>query len=224
MKISNKITKNFVASPNIQKSLQSFYDHPVLRVSLELVLSIIVVAVFALFALRPTLLTMANLLQEIDEKQKMAALATAQSEWSAYKGQVEELQRAFFNEPSLEDVLVYLEYFARQQSVIVTGMTAPEIAVQLDDNGEAQSTGLLALVPYESNFQVVCDFEGILGFLQQVEKQQPLISVEALQLSMGDEESAVPMSATFRLRVYVQQTAAEKSQAQAAKTPGKETP
>lgn len=207
-----KIRKDFTNSFNVQKSLQDFYEKPILRVSFELVMSVVVVGIFAIFALRPTLITMANLLREIDDKrelnkdlqQKMAALSTAQNEWTAYQSEIEMLPQAFFQEPSLEEVLLYLEYLARQQSVLVTGMSAPQIAVRLAD--EPENAGLLTLTPYEANYQVMGTFPGVLSFLQQIEKQKPLMSVETMQMTMGDIDDALPMSANFRIRVYVQQT------------------
>lgn len=227
-----KVRQNFVSSQNIQASLQAFYDKPVLRVTFELILSIFVVAVFALFALRPTLITMSELLKEIEEKQqfnkelqqKMASLSTAQNEWTAFQDEIEKLQLAFFHDPSLEDVLLYLEYLARQESVVVTGMTAPEIAVRATDadfNTNAVGTDPLflaangsattdftpeKLTPYETSFQVLGTFEGIMEFLQKVESRQPLMSIEALQIAVNENETNLPMSASFRLRVYVLQT------------------
>jgi hypothetical protein len=208
-----KINKDFVSSQNVQKSLEEFYEKPILRVSIELVMSIVIVSVFALFALRPTLITMSDLLKEIEEKeelnvalqQKVAALATAQTEWTAFEDQVDNLQLSFFQNPSLEEILLYLEYLSRQESVLVTGVSAPSLAVNLVENDEPVSLANLTLVPYDTTFQVMGDYEGILQYLQQIERHQPLMSIETLQLSQSNSEEILPMSATIRLRLYVQQ-------------------
>ena len=42
--------------------------------------------------------------------------------------------------------------------------------------------------------------------LQKVESRQPLMSIEALQIAVNENETNLPMSASFRLRVYVLQT------------------
>jgi Tfp pilus assembly protein PilO len=207
-----KIKKDFAASQSVTKSLQAFYEKPILRVSFELVMSILVVAVFALFALRPTLITMSNLLKEIEEKQqldedlqeKIAALSTAQSEWTAYKSQFDKLERSFFQDPSLEEVMLYLEYLARQEDVLVTTVTSPEIPVKMEPSDD-QSIKLLTLTPYETNFQAVGSYENILNFLGRIEQQQPLMSVESVQIAINQKDDVSPLSVSFQLRLYVQE-------------------
>lgn len=207
-----KIKKDFIANQSVTKSLQAFYEKPILRVSFELVMSIIVVAIFALFALRPTLITMSNLLKEIEEKQqldkalqeKIAALSTAQSEWDAYKPQFGKLERSFFQDPSLEDVMLYLEYLARQDDVLVTTVTSPEMPVKLE-RSETDSVGLLTLIPYETNFQAMGSYENILKFLARIEQQQPLMSVESVQIALNQKDEVSPLSVNFQVRLYVQE-------------------
>jgi len=208
-----KIKKDFIASKNVTKSLQAFYEKPILRVSLELVMSIVVVAIFALFALRPTLMTMSNLLKEIEEKEqldkalqeKIAALSTAQSEWTAYKSQFAKLERSFFQDPSLEEVMLYLEYLARQEDVLVMTVTSPEIPVKLEKS-DSESITLLSLTPYETNFQAVGSYENILRFFEKIEQQQPLMSIESIQIAMNQKDDTSPLAVNFQVRLYVQES------------------
>ncbi len=225
-----KIKKDFSASTkSVSKNLQAFYDKPVLRVSFELVMSILVVTVFAIFALRPTLITMSSLLKEIEEKQaldkalqeKIAALSTAQNEWTAYQPQFGKLERSFFQDPSLEEVMLYLEYLARQEDVLVMNITSPQIAVKFDE-AEGQEPVLLALTPYETNFQAMGSYENILKFLDRIEHQQPLMSVESVQIALNQQDDVSPLSVNFQLRLYVQQppgTARSEGNASAKKSP-----
>lgn len=213
-----KIKKNFLAGSQVQKNLQLFYDKPIVKVSLELVISVVVVTLLALFALRPTLLTMSELLKEIEEKeeldqalqQKIAALATAESEWQVFQSQVARIQQSFLQNPSLEEVLVYLEYLARKQEVFVFSMSVPDIAVQLnlfsDPSRPANSTAPnLALATYDVNFQVSGEYDKILDFAREIENQQPLMSIESIQIN---QDTRLPdenlLNASIRVRLYIQ--------------------
>ena len=70
----------------LTNTLVEFYNQPIAKVSLELFLSIVAVIFFAIFAIRPTLLTMSDLIKELQEKevlneklsQKTAALSSVQ--------------------------------------------------------------------------------------------------------------------------------------------------
>jgi hypothetical protein len=50
------------------RNLNAFYQKPVAKVSLELFLSVGTIIFFAMFAIRPTLLTMSDLVKEIEDK------------------------------------------------------------------------------------------------------------------------------------------------------------
>ena len=50
------------------RELQQFYQKPIAKVSAELLATLIVVIVLAFFAIRPTLLTMSQLLKDIDDR------------------------------------------------------------------------------------------------------------------------------------------------------------
>jgi hypothetical protein len=213
-----KLRRDFISNVNVQKNLQAFYNKPVLRVSFELVMSILVVVVFALFALRPTLITMSDLLKEIEEKkkldkdlqQKIAALATAQNEWSVYRQQVENFKTAFFDSPSMEEVLLYLEYLARQDGIVMTSVTSPEVPVILEKTVSTPSAGISSssvkqLTPVDANLQFIGSYANILNFLVKLEQRQPLFSVENLSFNSSQvEENADPMiNANVKIRLYI---------------------
>jgi uncharacterized protein (UPF0333 family) len=52
--------------------LMDFYQKPIARVSIELILSVLIVILFAVFAIRPTLITMAELVKEIEDKKELS--------------------------------------------------------------------------------------------------------------------------------------------------------
>jgi len=96
-----------------------------LRAYLELLLSIATIGVFALMALRPTVLTISNLLTEINTKeetskqmdQKIQNLQTAQSILSQQKNNIAILASAVPTSPDLASYVRQIEGVAKRQCI-----------------------------------------------------------------------------------------------------------
>lgn len=204
---------DIVSQAQLRKELQQFYDRPVTRVSVELIASIVVVIVFALFALRPTLLTMTELRAEIQQKktlqedlrQKIAALSTAQSEWTVNEQKINQLQRAFFENPSLEQVMLYLEYLSRQEGVSIQSIVPPDsIAIAL----EFEPVEILNanLSRHQAHITLEGEYESIMSFLQRIEQMQPLFTVDRVAIQVNeDSDSPWTMAGRVTLGLYVYQ-------------------
>ena len=123
-------------------TLQQFYQKPVAKVSLELFLSIITVLFFAVFAIRPTLLTMSDLLKEIEDKerldkqlsQKIAALSTVQPLYLQLQDQLLVLDEAIPSLPQLTYSLKVIEKIASELQLIITGINVAEVPKEIDQD------------------------------------------------------------------------------------------
>ena len=123
-------------------TLQQFYQKPVAKVSLELFLSIITVLFFAVFAIRPTLLTMSDLLKEIEDKerldkqlsQKIAALSTVQPLYLQLQDQLLVLDEAIPSRPQLTYSLKVIEKIASELQLIITGINVAEVPKEIDQD------------------------------------------------------------------------------------------
>lgn len=120
---------------DLRRILQDFYNRPVARVSLELFLSIGAVLFFAVFAIRPTLLTMSDLLKEIEDKReldqqldrKVAALSTVQGEYLEMQDRLGVLDLALPNQPQLLYTLKTIEKLASEQQLVIESLSVAEI-------------------------------------------------------------------------------------------------
>ena len=121
-------------------ALQKFYQRPVAQVSLELFLSISAVLFFAIFAIRPTLLTMSDLLKEIEDKekldkqfsQKIAALSTVQPLYLQLQDQLLVLDDAIPSSPQLIYSLKVIEKIASELRLVITSINVVEIPEEKD--------------------------------------------------------------------------------------------
>ncbi len=210
--------KNFTEPRNVRAELEKFYEKPVAKVSVELVLSIVAVVFFAFFALRPTLTTMAELNREIEDKRsvnealsrKMAALATAQSEYLTYEERFGVLDDAVHEFPTLETALFYLEYLVRRENISLSGLrieTFPLNQVVSDSNGSATNSAALTarkeIGIYAINASFEGDYENILAFFQALEAVRPLFSVENFTFTLRTErDESMVLRVNVLLHMY----------------------
>lgn len=117
------------------KTLQEFYQRPVAKVSMELFFSISAILFFAIFAIRPTLLTMSDLLNEIEDKkkldrqlsQKIASLSSIQPLYIQLQDRLLVLDEAIPSTPQLILSLKIIEKIASQNKLVITSMGVSEI-------------------------------------------------------------------------------------------------
>lgn len=132
-------------------ALQQFYQRPVAKVSFELFLSISAVIFFATFAIRPTLLTMSDLIKEIDDKekldtqlsQKIAALSTVQPLYLQLQDQLVVLDEAIPSSPQLIYSLKVIEKVASDLNLVITNINVAEVPK------EAAATETISLNSFE---------------------------------------------------------------------------
>jgi Tfp pilus assembly protein PilO len=124
----------------ITKTLNEFYQKPVARVSLELFLTVGAVIFFAVFAIRPTLVTMSDLVKEIEDKkeldqkltQKIASLSTAQTTYLEVQDRLYLLEQAYPSTPDFIFAIKIIEKIASDRNILIDSLTVPEIPKEVD--------------------------------------------------------------------------------------------
>ena len=125
--------------------LQEFYQRPVAKVSIELFLSLSAILFFAIFAIRPTLITMSDLLKEIEDKekldkqlsQKIAALSTVQPLYLQLQTQLSVLDQAIPSSPQLIYTLKIIEKIASDLQLVITNLAVADIPQEVATNQPA---------------------------------------------------------------------------------------
>lgn len=203
------LRRDFISAPTIRKDIEQFYNKPVTRVSFELIVSILTVILFALFALRPTLLTMSDLLREIQEKQeldeqlgeKISSLATAQSEFSTYQAQIQALDQAILQNASLEEVAYYLESLLLDSGLGVQRVSFGQIPVQVSPVSE--NPGQPVLTKFQVQIVLDGDLAAFQAFMARVESVKPLFSIDGWSVSPAEGIDRPPIEAAVNLGVYI---------------------
>ena len=164
--------------------LLDFYHRPVARVSLELILSVIAVIFFAIFAIRPTLLTMADLVKEIEDKKeldrqmdlKVASLRTAEEQYNLYQSNFYLLDQAIPRKFNLVQSLKMIEKIAGEDQLVINRISVSDIPEPLSDKLINEQLDQLERSFVLLNVEVIGDYLQIRRFLYLKDEYGGLIA------------------------------------------------
>ncbi len=191
--------------------LMDFYQKPVARVSIELILSVIVVIFFALFAIRPTLITMADLVKEIADKKeinkqmdlKLASLASAQEQYDLYQSQFYLLDEAIPRQLDLVKSLKKIEKLAGEGEFAIDQMSIQKVPVTVEtellsgDFGDYQREFLTI------NVGVVGSYIEIREFIEKIMNLRQVIVVDQVLIEKMTESNNLSAQLKISLPHYL---------------------
>ncbi len=191
-------------SKQLSGALIHFYQNPVAKVSLELFLSIGLVLFLGVFAIRPTLITMSNLLKEIDDKRqhnallerKIAALNTAQNEYRRVEDRLPLLNQAIPEEPELIHNLKIIEKIAVDNRVVIQNIIVNEIPAEENTQAGNRQKELTNL---PLNLTIVGDYLAIRNFVAAIQGNRRAAVVDSVTFSLNDSNDERELSARITM-------------------------
>ncbi len=188
----------------LSSALLHFYQNPVAKVSMELFLSIGLVLFLGAFAIRPTLVTMSNLLKEIDDKRqhntllerKIAALNTAQNEYRRVEERLPLLNQAIPEEPELIHNLKIIEKIAVDNQVVIQNLSVNEIPAEENNQAGSRQKELTNL---PLNMSVMGDYLAIRGFVAALQANRRAVVVDSVTFSLSDSDDNRELSARMTM-------------------------
>lgn len=206
-------------------ALVNFYSNPVARVSLELFLTIGTVIFFGIFAIRPTLVTMSNLIKELEEKraldtqlsQKIAALSSVQGQYAQLETRTGVLDESIPSQPFFKDALKTIEKIASDNKLVIASINAPEVPEEVVATG---SIDQLERVSLPLIVTVTGDYPTIRAFVEAIRQARRSMIVDDVIFSVRDERGrrVLNTAVTINLQYFRTKKAAPKT---AAKNPPK---
>lgn len=200
----NKPTTASRRARELSAALNHFYANPVARVSLELFLTIGLVMFLGIFAIRPTLVTMSDLLREIEEKQeldtaltrKVASLQTAQYEYAQIEPRLEILNEAIPEQPEVIKAAKIIEKIAADNQIIIQNMSIADIPDETDPNVSftqktRESVGIAV--------SVTGDYVSIREFVEDLRNSRKSFVVESVVFSLQEERGSRKLSANVTI-------------------------
>jgi Tfp pilus assembly protein PilO len=173
-----------------------------LRMFLELLLTLATVSFFAAFALRPTLLTIIELLKEIDTKEetltkmstKIQNLQQAQTLFLQEQSRISLLETTIPDTPAPDAFVRQIEGVAASHPVNLLGVSMGEITLAGEEETKRGSDELEKL-PEDAkaisfSLSVSGQYSGIINFLSAIEQMRRPIKIDAINIISSELEGA----------------------------------
>lgn len=189
----------------LQQALLDFYKNPVAMVSLELIFSIVAVVFFAIFAVKPTLQTMSELVKEIEDKraldeqlsQKIASLNTAQAQYQQFSDEFYLLDEAIPKTASLTAALKIVEKIAGDNQLVIKGITISAVPEELT----AASAGQATRNTLTFNVSVIGDYLKIRQFIEDLMKSRRMMLIDQINFSLANTRGQKDLGAIVRINL-----------------------
>lgn len=191
------------------RQIWKFYQKPVTKVSLGLLMTIFTISFFAVFAIRPTLNTIGELLRKIDDqrsvleqlKRKTASLNTAQNEYLQISDQLYLIDDALPENNELRSLMTMIEATASFHELAINSMRLGDPISY--SNIDKKNPGIEEM---SITLTINTSFNEIRPFIEDLSRIPRLVSVESIRFAQprsadqnsGDEE----ISMSIVLRTY----------------------
>ncbi len=182
---------------------KALYKKKKTRVYTSIILSILTVAFFGFFAIRPTLVTIGGLLKEIKDKkavveqmdQKIDNLTKAQMNYSQIENELNLVGESLPQNPALPILIKQLESLARLSSVNLESIRYEKTNLQGElAKEESQATSF--------NIALTGSYQNLKQFLNSLDTLRRIISVESFVFSSKIEEEIQIMALTINAQAY----------------------
>lgn len=217
---------DYVRSQRYFTDIVALYKRrPDLKAFMEILLSLGTIGVFAMFAIRPTLLTISNLLTEIKSKEetiaqmdeKITNLSAAQQILQQQKPVIDLLADAVPTDSKLDGYIRQVEGLIGRNSLQVFGLASGEITlsgtkvaqtkVNANPNqAKTQSDFPPSAVPIEINVSVAGGYPSIASFLNNLSNLRRPILFDTVNFATTQVESGETLVLTVGGRIpYINQ-------------------
>lgn len=187
----------------------SYRERADIRVYLEILLSLVTVSIFSIFALRPTILTIAELIKDIEAKrttlakmeEKIRNLSQAQNLYDRERPKIVILKSAI---PEKAEALVFarqIEGLSEKHASTVLGITTDEALIKGNDPNmgispknesslkiEPLPEGASGLAFSVNTSTLPEEYKKIPNFLSDVEKARRPVQIDFLSINIEEKE------------------------------------
>ncbi len=191
-------------SANLSASLSGFYAKPVAKISLEMFFSLTLVIVLAVFAIKPTLGTIAQLRTEIEQKEELVGrlqsknntLQSAKQQYAQEEVNIELLSQALPPTADLIPALKTVEKIATDTNVIMRSASVRQIPDETSELQTAQDAQKLNL-PISTT--IVGNYADIRRFVETLDNSRRTFDVVSINFSVEESRDSQLLQATISI-------------------------
>lgn len=191
--------------------LRALYQRKDVVIYTGLTLSLFAVAFFGLFALRPTLVTIASLTKEIRSKReteqklqtKINDLRQAQINYAQVASSVYLVNQALPTNSSLPEIIYQIEGLAQKNNLTLNSLTFMPVDI-INKNPKQKSVSKTFSPASEIGFDLTIkgNYENIKAFLDSLEKLRRIIIVDSFRLNQTKVEEETTMNLNLAGRAF----------------------
>lgn len=169
------------------------------RVYTEIILSLAAISFFLVFAIKPTLVTITELMTTIKDQRlvvdqlqkKIVALGAAQSEYNLVSGDLYLVDEALPKDSQMAALVKQIEVVASQSGAILGSVKFDPVTLKEVATGPKEISQIAAQTAKEINFSltVAGDYLNLKEFLQRLNALRRVIAVETFSLKIRKAES-----------------------------------
>jgi Tfp pilus assembly protein PilO len=165
-----------------------FYQKPITQVSSAVLFSLAAIIFFAVFAIRPTLITIGELLKKIETQKvtlekaekKVASLATAQQLYNQISGDLYVIDAAIPPDYQIQQLLLSVEATAANLGIPISNLNMSKIVYPIEDT----KTGVTQEIAFTISFEAAYPDAKI--FMQNLSQLPRLMSLDSIGLSQSE--------------------------------------
>lgn len=180
-----------------QRAIRELNEKPAMRAYLEIFLTLITISLFGIFAIRPTMITIGKLLQEIKLKEstlatmnkKIADLNAAKDLYTKESEKIKLIEEAIPRSPQPDLIALQIEGLARENNVNIKSLGIEDTKILGTPTPE--DDGVLTLTLNLSG-----EYQGLISFAKGMEDLRRPIMYDGLSLSLvqGKDSRALFMT------------------------------
>ena len=184
--------------------LNQFYINPVAKASTELFLTVGLVLFLGTFAIRPTILTMSELIKEIETKKeldtaltkKIASLQTAQTQYMNIENEIIVLDEAIPEQPQIILGTKLIEKIAADSKVVIKNLTVSELP---DDSDLSVSFAQKSKQLVNISVNITGDYVAIREFTETLRNSRKSFVIESVVFSLEEDRGSRKLSANITI-------------------------
>lgn len=191
-----------------RRLVASYENIPAVRISLNLLLTLFTISFFALFALRPTLNTISELVSNIRSQEKIKAkleqktkdLSLAQTVWNREQKRLELVNQALPKNPQPDTYIKQIEGIVKRRSLLINFLKVDEVALRGELEKQSQEKIKTKIPKIETlgiSVSVTGNYSSLVGFLEDLENLRR--AGEATSVSFAATKSLSPGQTTISL-------------------------
>lgn len=183
-------------------NVKALYKKKEVIVYTGLTLTLLAIAFFGVFALKPTLTTIATLLKEIETQKttsqklqtKINALSQAQVNYSLASNNIKLVDEALPNEPNLSQIIFQIEILTQKEGVAIRSLSFEPVAL-LGELPQKTKEKKGALESQEIGFSLglTGNYENLKSFITSLENLRRSVKVETFTFTGRKTEEGEPV-------------------------------